>query len=263
MSRFAGRVAIVTGSGSGIGEETASLLAREGARCLVVDIDEAAATRVATTLAESGADAHSLRADVRDGAGCAHMVDVARSTWGRVDVLVNNAGGLAGPDGHRTPLAELSEETWDATLALNLRSVFLAMKHALPVMVEHGTGSIVNLASLAGLIGENTSTAAYATAKAGVVHLTRLAAVEYAPLGVRVNCVSPGDTLTRQNSQIEAGDAVRLSVADRHAAAARFHPMGRCMNASELAHAICFLASDHASGITGVNLAVDGGWSAK
>lgn len=263
MNGLAGRVAIVTGGGSGIGEETVMQLAGAGALCVIADVDGRAAERVASQVEADGGTARAIRADVTLGPDCTAVVDLACATWGRVDILVNNAGGLSGPDPHRTPLAELHEETWDATFALNLRSVFLTMKRVLPLMVARRAGSIVNVASLAGLIGDNTSTAAYATAKAGVVHLTRMAAVEYGPFGVRVNCVSPGDTLTRQNRVRTERDSTHLSIDDRHAAAARFHPLGRCMEATELAQAISYLASDMASGITGVNLPVDGGWNAR
>ena len=243
--RFAGRVAIVTGGASGIGAATVAALAREGARVVVADVDRERGPRVA-----SDTGGRFQWVDVADDAQVTRLVaDTAREA-GRVDVIVSNAFATAFGSLESLGLAE-----WGRTLDVTLTPVFTALRAAIPVMRAQGGGSVVNIASISGLGGDR-GLAAYNAAKAGVVNLTRTAALELARSRIRVNAVCPGliDTpaLERAIRRLpERLDAVRAAV-----------PLGRFGRADEVARAIVFLASDDASYVTGTTLVVDGGLSA-
>ena len=245
------KVALVTGAASGIGLATAALFGQEGAKVMCADLNADGAERVARQIADSGGEAASTQADVSRAADVERMVQETVERWGRLDVLVNNAGIY-----FILPLTQVPEEEWDRLINVNLKGVFLGCKYAIPEMVKGGGGAIVNTASIAGLRGSANWTT-YCASKGGVVQLTKAVAMEVARLKVRVNCVCPGIIDTGMFDQ-----AVDMVAADRDELAAtigEMHPMGRIGRPEEVAAAILFLASEEASFITGVPLSVDGG----
>ena len=259
MTRLAGRAALVLGAGSvaagwGNGKATSVLFAREGARVFLVDRDPAAAAETARIVAAEGGEAVVHAADVTDGAAVAETVAACLGAYGRIDVLVNNVGGSA-PGGP----VEMDEAVWDRQMDTNLRYVYLACKHVLPVMERQGAGVVVNVASIAGLRHIGHDLAAYAASKAGLIQFTRVTAVAYAAKGIRLNTVVPGLMHTplvehRLAGERAGGDAAAL-VAARH----RQPPMGRMGDAWDVAHAALFLACDESKYVTGTEIVVDGG----
>jgi len=243
MRRFEGRVALVTGGGSGIGEATCRRLADEGARVVVADVDEAAARRVAEAVGGS-----AVRADVSDPTQSAAMIRHAVDVFGRLDVLDNNATG----DGTIGRLADVDVAAWQRALAVNLTGPFLAIKFALPVMLAQGKGAIVNIASNAALEAEE-GLGAYASAKAGLLALTRNVAAEYGRRGIRCNVISPGAVETPPTKAfLAAVDGIRAKME-------RANTLRRLGQPEEIAAAVAFLASDDASFVNGTLVVVDGG----
>jgi len=259
MKRLEGKVAIVAGAGSvgpgwGNGRATAVRFAEEGARVFAVDRNEEA---LKETL-EKAPQIKKHLCDLTDGPAIAGMIDACLKTFGRVDILVNVIGGSAkgGP-------VEMSEEVWDAQLDYNLKSVFLACKHVLPVMERQGGGAIVNIASASGIRWSGSAQVAYAAAKAGVIQLTKVVAVQYAPKGIRVNCVIPGQlhtpmVETRLAKQRAGGDVNKL-LEERKSRI----PLGFAGDGRDTANAVLFLASDEARFITGAEIVVDGGMTVR
>ncbi len=246
MDEFAGKVAIVTGGGSGIGEACATLLAQRGAQVLVADVAAEPAQRVASAIGDA-ALAHVV--DVTDPVACEAMVGAAVERFGRLDVAVNNAG-IGGP---QAPTGEYPLDGWEAVIAVNLSGVFHCLRAEIPAMLAGGGGAIVNMASILGSVGFARSVA-YVSAKHGVVGMTRTAAIEYAPHGIRVNSVGPGfietPLLAAASPEIVAG-------------VAGLHPLGRLGRAEEVAELVAFLASDRASNTTGAYYVTDGGYTAQ
>jgi NAD(P)-dependent dehydrogenase (short-subunit alcohol dehydrogenase family) len=246
MGSLDGKVAIVTGAGSGIGRAAARLFVAEGAQVVCADISGNQAT-VADAL---GDVAIGVQVDVTKADDVARMVTAAEEGFGGLDVIFNNVGA----GGSRMPLAEIDEETFDRVIDLNLRSTFLGMRYAIPAMLRRGGGSIVNTASAAGLVGWK-DLAAYSAAKGGVVQMTKAAALDYATSGIRVNAICPGMTWT---GLAGAGDGDPPPT-DRPPP----QPMNRWGRAEEVAAAALFLAGDGASFITGAAIPVDGGYTAR
>ena len=255
--RLAGKVALVTGAGTGIGRAIAVLFAREGARVGVNYLHSAdGAERTLELVRAEGSDGLLLKADVASAADVQAMVSGLERAFAPVDVLVNNSGiGTASsPD----RVADIEEADWDRVLEVNLKGVMLASRAVLPGMMRRGSGSIVNIASIRGLLG-NPNLASYCASKGGEVLLTRSLALDYARFGVRVNCVCPGFVL----SDMLAGYIARQ--ADPPAAKRAFSamaPMDRIGSPEEIAAAALFLASEASSFVTGVALPVDGGYTA-
>jgi meso-butanediol dehydrogenase/(S,S)-butanediol dehydrogenase/diacetyl reductase len=249
--RFAGQVAIVTAGGSGIGAATARRFAGEGAAVVVADLSGTRATAVASEITASGGRAAAIKMDASDSDAVGRTVRLALDTFGRLDVMFNNAG-LSEP----APLEEISLESWNRVIAVTLTSVFLGMKHCLPVMRAQGKGVIVNTASISGT-GGDYGLSSYNAAKAGVINLTRSAALENARHNIRVNCVCPGFIDTRATRILggERADEVRR----QHAAV---HPIGRVGQPDEIASTVLFLASDESSFISGAAIVADGGLTA-
>jgi NAD(P)-dependent dehydrogenase (short-subunit alcohol dehydrogenase family) len=248
---LAGRSAVVTGGGSGIGRATALTLARLGARVVVADVDGPAGEGTVDLITAAGGAAAFIRTDVSHSGDVQRMVSCAVERYGRLDIAVNNAG----IDGPHRPLADVSEQEWDATIAVDLKGVWLCLKHEILAMLHGGGGgggggAIVNTSSAAGLTGVSGA-AAYCAAKHGVLGLTRTAALDYARSGIRINAVCPGLVQTPLVSHV-LGNAVDDVVQARI-------PMGRIGRADEIAAAIAWLASDDAAFVTGTALTIDGG----
>jgi NAD(P)-dependent dehydrogenase (short-subunit alcohol dehydrogenase family) len=243
---LAGKVAIITGASRGIGAVTARAIARAGAKAVLAARDRSALRSVAEDIEADGGEALPVSTDIADEASVEALVERAVGDGGRLDLAFNNAAG----GGHLpTPLAEVSVDDYDSALAITLRGTFLSMKYEIPAMVEAGGGAIVNMSSTAGLQAVG-GLAGYVSAKHGVIGLTKVAALDYAEQGVRVNALAPGPILTDRLE--EAGEG-----AQRQAGMAM--PMRRIGRPKEIASAVVWLCSDQASYVTGVTLPIDGG----
>ena len=249
---FTDQVALVTGGSSGMGLATAQAFAEAGAAVILADVNEAALSAAADVLTTAGHDALGVVCDVSQEDQVEAMVDQGLRTFGRLDLAFNNAGIQAPP----TDAADEPAETFDRVNAINLRGVWACMKHELRQMRTQGSGAIVNCSSLGGLVGL-PGRAAYHASKHGVIGLTRSAALEYAPRGIRINAVCPGTIETPMvTDMIAKGE---LSVPD----AVANQPIGRLGRAEEIAAAVLWLSSPGASLIVGVALPVDGGYTAR
>lgn len=249
------QVILVTGGSSGIGRATAVSLAHAGAKVVIADIDMEGGLAVAQEIRREGHEAMFVRTDVTDAQQVKDCLALTMNVFGRLDGAFNNAGILEGTFRHA---ADLDDDTWTRVLDVNLRGVWLCMKHEIPLMLEQGGGVIVNHASIAGLYGNKIVGAAYIASKHGVVGLTRAAALEYADRGLRINAVCPGiieDTVM--------SEAIFGSAGEREQQVKSLYPAGRVGYLSEVAQTVVWLFSQHSSFITGHALPIDGGLLAQ
>lgn len=255
--RFTNKVVLITAAASGIGAATAEAFAREGARLMLADINEAGGEAMSEHLRKSGVEARFTRVDATAESDVERLIRITTEAYGALNVAANVVGDVlgdaAGPEFHQQ-----SVEGWDATVAVSLRSTFLSMKHEISFMIEHGGGAICNVTSLAGLLHVPESGAAYGAAKAGVIRLTKFAAITYADRGVRVNCIAPGVTPTP--AYYKAGPEAAKMLIDGMLA---HHAIKRVIEPSEQAAGIVWLCSNEASMITGQVIPIDGGWTAR
>jgi len=250
MGQFDGKVAIVTGAASGIGRASAQRFAAEGAKVVVADVDATWGAQTVASITEAGGEAIFSSTDVSDPAQVEAMVELAISTYGRLDLAHNNAGIIQ----EHAPVADLSIEEWNRGIGVMLTGVFLCMKFEIPKILEQGGGAIVNTSSGAGIIGF-PGAAPYVSAKHGVIGLTKTAALEYTTKNVRINCICPGTARTRMVDEWIAGSA------ENEAMVAGLHPIGRIAEPEEIAAAAIWLCSDDASFMCGHALAIDGGYT--
>jgi 3-oxoacyl-[acyl-carrier protein] reductase len=248
--KLANKVAIITGAGSGMGKTAAKLFAAEGAKIAAADITEGPVKETVAEITKAGGEALAIRADVSKAPDVKRMVDEAIAKFGTLDIIYNNAG----IEGDSAFLSNMTEEQFDRVIAINLRGVFLGMKFALPHMMKARSGSIINTASIAALVAIKGSTA-YAAAKAGVIAMTRVAALEYGRYNIRVNAICPGAIETPMAERVRAG------VAPNPAAIKRISLLERMARPEEIAKVALFLASDDASFATGAPFIIDGGWT--
>jgi NAD(P)-dependent dehydrogenase (short-subunit alcohol dehydrogenase family) len=252
MAALDGKVALVTGASSGIGRESALAFARAGAKVVAADVDEAGGEETVGMIKDAGGDAIFVKTDVADIDQVQALVAKTVDTYGRLDCAHNNAGieGMGGP------CLECTEENWDRTIAINLTGVFNCCKAEISPMLEQGGGAIVNTASVAGLVGF-PGLPAYVASKFGVNGLTKAMALDYAKENIRVNSVCPGVIHTPMVDRVTGGDPEALKA---YAAAA---PVNRLGEPREIAEAVVWLCTDAASFVTGINMAVDGGYVAQ
>ena len=251
-ARLAGKVALITGAGSGMGRAAAELFAAEGAQVVVTDIVDAAGNATMAAVRAAGGDATYVRADVAQWDDCQAMVQSTLDIYGALHVVYNNAGIFPEDDGGAL---DTPESTWQRVMDVNLKGVWLGCRAAIPALLAAGGGSIVNVASFVALVGAATAQIAYTSSKGGVLSMTREIAVEYARQGIRANALCPGPIETPLLAEL-------LSDPERRARRMVHIPMGRLGRAEELAKAALFLASDDASFMTGAALVVDGGITA-
>jgi NAD(P)-dependent dehydrogenase (short-subunit alcohol dehydrogenase family) len=247
--RLRDKTAIVTGAGSGIGRAIARMFAAQGARVLVADMAVDGGQATVSQITGEGGTARFIQTDVARAESVQAMVAAALDAWGRLDILVNNAGIV-----RVGSVTEGSEADWDLSLAVNLKGVYLCARHALPAMIVGGGGAMVNIASVGGLVGA-AGLAAYASAKAGVLNLTRQMAVDYGPQGVRVNSICPGTIPTPMHYAFYRPEDKEATLAEW----AKAKPLRKVGRPEDIAYAAVYLASDEASFVTGANLVVDGG----
>ena len=253
---FKGKVALITGAGNGIGRAAAVGFARDGARVVVVDRDTAGGEGTIGIIRQQGGEALFVAADVTKSTDVQAYVKAALDKYGTIDCFHNNAG----IEGGIAPTHRYDEDMFDRVIAVNVKGVFLGLRHVLPVMLKQGRGSIVNTASVAGLVA-SPGMPAYVASKHAVIGLTKTAAGEVARSGVRVNCVCPGPIDTRMIHSLET----MLDPEDPNGVGRRYQsniPLGRYGTAEEVANVVIFLASDMASNITGAHYVVDGGRTA-
>ena len=247
-SQFSGKIALVTGGASGLGRESALLLAKEGARVMVSDISQTEGEETVAMISAAGGEANFVKADVTIAAEVEAMVNQTIEQFGRLDFALNNAG----IDGVRARTAEYPEDVWRQVIEINLTGVFLCMKYELPQMVKQGGGAIVNLSSVAGVTGF-PGHAAYTASKHGVIGLTKTAAIDYARKKIRVNAVCPAYTRTPMvERMVKEFPDLEKKLIDRV-------PLGRLGLPLEIAQAVVYLFSDAAAFITGHSLVLDGG----
>jgi NAD(P)-dependent dehydrogenase (short-subunit alcohol dehydrogenase family) len=250
--RLENKVALITGAGSGIGRESARLFAREGARVLVADVNDEAGRAVVEELRSTGGEAVYVHADVSQAADAEGMIRAAEESFGRLDVLFNNAGISHARD---DDAVATEEEVWDLTMRINLKGVFLGCKYGIPALRRAGGGSIINTASFVALLGAATPQLAYTASKGGVLALTRELAVIHAREKIRVNALCPGPLRTELLMKY-------LDTEEKRQRRLVHIPMGRFGEAAEIAKAALFLASDESSFTTGATFLVDGGITA-
>ncbi|PYN55741.1 MAG: cyclopentanol dehydrogenase [Candidatus Rokuibacteriota bacterium] len=248
--RLAGKVALITGGASGMGQSEATIFGREGARVVVADVLEFEGRQVAEKIAASGGQARFVKLDVTSEDDWQAAVKTAVTAFGKLDILVNNAGisGTFDPD-------TTSTSAWDMLMNVNAKGVFLGMKHAVPAMRAAGGGAIVNISSISGFVGQDRLHMGYNASKGAVRIMTKSVAVQFAHHGIRVNSVHPGIMPPLRTSKLSADPAWREK-------SLRFVPLKREGRVEEVANAVLFLASDEASYITGTELVVDGGYLA-
>jgi NAD(P)-dependent dehydrogenase (short-subunit alcohol dehydrogenase family) len=252
MKRFEGKVALITGGAAGIGRTTALAFAREGAKIVIADINVQGGEETVKMIRDAGGEAVFVKTDVRISDEVKNMAEKAVEDFGRLDIAFNNAG----INEDAVTISRCAEDSWERMIDTNLTGVFLCMKYELPKIRRSGGGSIVNMASVMGLVGDG-SHPGYSGSKHGVVGLTRTAAIVYAQAGVRINAVCPGPTLTSLIHKLIDGQPEVERMLLSHI------PMNRMAQPEEIAKAVLFLCSDDASYITGHPLAVDGGWVAR
>jgi NAD(P)-dependent dehydrogenase (short-subunit alcohol dehydrogenase family) len=245
---FEGKVAVVTGGGSGIGQAACLLYAVHGAKVIVSDLNEKGGNETVETITKSGGEAAFIKADVSKQSDCKSLVDETVKKFGSLDIAFNNAG----IGGEMNPVADMSVEGWLKVIDVNLNSVFYCMKYEIAQMLKQGKGAIVNMSSILGQVAFANSPA-YVAAKHGVVGLSQNAAVEYAQKGVRINAVGPAFINTPLLSQLD--DEMKKALV-------KMHPIGRLGEPKEVAELVVWLSSDMASFITGNYYAVDGGYLA-
>ncbi len=247
--RLKSKVAIVTGAGSGIGEATALAFAKEGARVTVADVVDSAGNETVEQIRAAGGDAIYVHTDVTSASDIQGMVSATISNYGKLDVLFNNAGIAM-----RLAVADLPEEDWDRCIDINLKGAYLGSKYAIPAMMVNDGGSIINTASIYGIVG-GPNRAAYVASKGGIVNLTRGMALDYADSNIRVNCICPGYTDTPIIQNI-------VETPTKYQALVEQHPMGRLAKPLDIAYGALYLASDESAFVTGIALPIDGGYTA-
>lgn len=251
MQRLEGKIAVVTGAGKGIGRAIAIKYASEGASVICCDINGAAAESCVENIRENGGDAVAVRTDVSDKASITNLVDVSMSAFGQVDIVCNNAGILD----DFTPLGDVTDELWASVIGVNLTGCFMVSRAFLPQMLERGSGTFVNIASMAGLIA-HAGGLAYTVSKHGVIGLTRQVSADYGQKGIRANAICPGAIETDLTRDFFQKSAEVLSIAESV-------PAGRQGLPEEIAELAVYLGSDASSFVHGAAMVIDGGWTIR
>jgi 3-oxoacyl-[acyl-carrier protein] reductase len=244
------KVAIITGSGSGIGRISAYLFAKEGARVVVSDINDVGGEETTAIIKTNGGEAVFVHTDVSVASEVEHLIRVTMDMFGRIDILFNNAGITLFENGKPSEVETINEATWDRVYAVNVKSIFLAAKYAVPHMKRAGGGIIINTGSMSG-VRPRPNTCAYSSSKGAVITLTKALALELAPSNIRVNCINPVGTVTPLLQESTDEESMKVMVSTI--------PLGRLAKPEEIAYAALYLASDESSMVTGTSIDIDGG----